>query len=339
MSSAIGLILIVCSALVAFGLTGLLRRYALQAQILDIPNQRSSHTVPTPRGGGLAVAAAFCLCLLVAGAWGLVLPSLLMAAVGGGSAVAAIGFVDDRGHVPARWRLLVHFLAAAWAVAWLGGMPALPIGGYATDLGAAGVLAAIFLTVWLLNLYNFMDGIDGLAGVETVTVAAGAALLLLFTDQPAAAVGPALLAAAGSGFLFWNWPPARIFMGDAGSGFIGFVLAVFALSGALSFWSWLILLGVFLVDASYTLSRRLLRGERVYEAHRSHAYQRAARRHGAHRPVTLAVALINVVWLWPWAFLAQRLPELGLLMTVIAWLPLLALAVMLGAGESEELPA
>lgn len=183
-----------------------------------------------------------------------------------------------------------------------------------------------------------MDGIDGIAGVEAVTVAAGAALLLWVRGDAAMAGVLVLLAAAVLGFLAWNWPPARIFMGDVGSAYLGFVLGVMALAtsaeGPLNLWVWLILLAVFITDATVTLLRRLLRGERWYEAHRTHAYQHAARRFGSHRKVTLAVGALNVLWLLPLAGVACALPGYGWWLAVVAYLPLLLLAVKFGAGQA-----
>ncbi|MNJ60286.1 putative undecaprenyl-phosphate N-acetylglucosaminyl 1-phosphate transferase [compost metagenome] len=150
---------------------------------------------------------------------------------------------------------------------------------------------------------------------------------------------PLLLALAVVGFLIWNFPPARIFMGDAGSGFLGIVLGIFSLQAAWInsnlFFAWLILLGVFIVDATVTLFRRLLRGEKVYEAHRSHAYQFASRKYGRHLPVTLAVLVINLVWLIPLAVavaLEALAPWLGL---VISYTPLIYLAFSFKAGQAE----
>lgn len=175
------------------------------------------------------------------------------------------------------------------------------------DLGLLGSVLAAFYLVWLLNLYNFMDGIDGIASVEAISVCLGGALLFLFVGEFKVAQVTLVLAAAVMGFLFWNFPSARIFMGDAGSGFLGIVLGIQSLQAAWIapqlLWSWIILLGVFIVDATFTLLRRLIRGEKVYEAHRSHAYQFASRHYGRHLPVTLAVFAINFVWLLPFAVL------------------------------------
>lgn len=335
-------ILLPVVAALACVLTGAVRRYALARRLLDMPNARSSHTTPTPRGGGVAIVASFLpavLCLAIVGSvdW-----RLAAALLGAGAGCALLGFLDDHGHIAARWRLLGHFAAAGWALYWLGGAPSLSLFGHALAAGwLADALAALYL-VWLLNLYNFMDGIDGIAGVEAVSVCLGAAALvgLAAGAGTAADIGlPLLLAGAVAGFLVWNFPPARIFMGDAGSGFLGITLGVLSLhAGAIApplLWSWLILLGVFVVDATVTLLRRLLRGERVYEAHRSHAYQQAARRYGRHLPVTVAVAVINLFWLLPiaaWVAMGGIAGGLGL---VIAYTPVVTLAVWFRAGQPD----
>lgn len=321
-------------------LTGLLRRYALRTQLLDVPNARSSHTQPTPRGGGLAVVVSFSFGL--AGFWlfDRVSTELVAAAGAGGLMIAAIGYLDDRYSLAARWRFLVHLLAAGSALWWLGGFPPLAVFGQELDFGWFGVVIGGLFVVWLLNLYNFMDGIDGIAGVEAVTVAAGAALLLWLNGDRETAGLLALLAAAAAGFLVWNWPPAKIFMGDVGSAYLGFLLAVFALAtsaaGALNLWVWLILMAVFITDATITLLLRLLRGERWYEAHRSHAYQHAARRFGGHLKVTLAVGALNVLWLLPLAWWASRDLGSGWWIAGIAYVPLVALALVLGAGRASR---
>ena len=258
---------------------------------------------------------------------------------GGSPAVAAVAFWDDHGHVSRRLRVAVHFGAAAWAPAWVGGLPPLPLGGGAVGLGFAGDALAAVAVVWLLNLYNFMDGIDGIAGVEAVTVAGGAALILLLGGDPASAHWVLWLAAAAAGFLVWNWPPARIFMGDAGSGFLGFVFGALAVATshgeAINLWSWAILLAAFIGDATWTLLRRLTRRDTWYEAHRSHAYQIASRRLGSHLKVTLLVGAFNLLWLLPLALLAATRPEWGWALALLAYLPVVAVAAGLGAGRAE----
>jgi Fuc2NAc and GlcNAc transferase len=332
---AVVLLLVAVLAVAAMG-TGLARRYALARDVLDVPNERSSHVEPTPRGGGVAIVAGFLAGVAALLILGRVERDIAVALIGAGVLVAVTGFLDDHAHIPARYRLLAHFAAATWALAWLGGLPPVAMLGATLDAGWAGNALAAIAIVWLLNLYNFMDGIDGIAGVEAVTVCVGAAVLYHSGDIGGAWILPVLLAAAALGFLAWNLPPARIFMGDAGSGFLGVVLGILALQGArlapALLWSWLILLGAFVVDATVTLLRRLHRREKVYEAHRSHAYQHAARRAGGHRPVIIFVGLINLLWLLPLALAASRGAIDGLPALVIAYAPLVALALRFGAG-------
>lgn len=330
------LLLLVFSA--SFLMTWLLRRYALARNVLDVPNQRSSHTLPTPRGGGLAIVLGVSLALPGLYLWGGLISQHLWALWGAGGLVALVGFIDDHAPLAARWRLIAHFAAAIWGVFWLGGAPALEIFGARVDMGWVGCAVAVLYLVWMLNLYNFMDGIDGIAGVEAVTVGLAGALLYALQGSWGAMLLPALLAMASAGFLFWNFPPARIFMGDAGSGYLGLTLGLLSLQAAWVeprlLWAWLILLGVFIVDATLTLGRRLYRREKIYEAHRSHAYQVASRHCGRHLPVTLAVAAINMVWLLPiacWVALGGE----GFVGVLLAYTPLVWLALHFKAGLSD----
>lgn len=320
-------------------LTWVLRRYALSRSLMDIPNGRSSHSVPTPRGGGVAIVLTYLVALVVVAiagwiSWGVAWPLL-----GAGALIAVVGFLDDHGHIAARWRLLAHFGAAIWALAWMGGLPTISLFGNELDLGWFGHLLAALYLVWMLNLYNFMDGIDGIASIEAVCACAGACLVYWLTGHENLMLEPMLLAVAVLGFLYWNFPPARIFMGDAGSGFLGVVIGILSLQAAWAapemLWVWLILLGVFVVDATFTLGRRLLRGDKVYEAHRSHAYQFASRVAGRHLPVTLTVMAINLLWLLPIA-LFVGLGFDGVLGLLVAYIPLVLLAIKFHAGELEK---
>lgn len=323
----------------SLGLTGLLRQYALKKNIIDVPNNRSSHKTPTPRGGGVAIvlsASGISLFLVATGYQDfssvapIVLPGLI---------IAAIGFLDDHGHIAARWRLLGHFAAAILALLLLPGAVALRILGYEIDLGIVGYLVFSLYLVWMLNLYNFMDGIDGLASIEAICACVGAIVAYAALGHHELIWLPLLLAGAVAGFLHWNFPPAQIFMGDAGSGFLGIVLAGLSLQAALVdpklLWVWLILLGVFIVDATTTLFRRLVRGEKVYEAHRSHAYQHAALHYSSHKAVSLSVVLVNLCWLLPLALTVALLNWDGVWVLVIAYIPLIALALKWGAGRRD----
>jgi len=336
------MILLLCAFVLVSSLllTGALRRYALARSLMDVPNGRSSHSVATPRGGGVAIVLGFLIALAVLAWMGMMPVTVFLAFFAAGAVVAIVGFLDDHGHIAARWRLLAHFAASFWILLCLGGMPALNLFGAEVDLGWLGHILAAFYLVWMLNLYNFMDGIDGIASVEAIFVCLGACLVYELGGYEGLVWAPLCLALAVAGFLYWNFPPARIFMGDAGSGFLGIMLGGLSLQAAWHsphlLWVWLIFLGVFIVDATFTLGRRLLRGDKVYEAHRSHAYQFASRQVGRHLPVTLAVLGINVVWLLPIGLCVGLSVLDGLTGMLLAYAPLVFIAVRFHAGELEK---
>ncbi len=190
-------------------MTFVLRRYALHRQLIDMPNARSSHTVPTPRGGGVAIVVSFLAALAAVAAVGILPLDQFAGLFGAGLIVALIGFADDHGHIAARWRLLGHFAAASWLLVCFGGLPRLNVFGFDLDLEWYGaILAAVYL-VWVLNLYNFMDGIDGIAGAVAICVTVVGAVLYYWCGHPQQVWTPLLLASACAGFLIWNFPRQR----------------------------------------------------------------------------------------------------------------------------------
>lgn len=323
--------------LLALILTWAAKGYALQSKLLDQPNERSSHTVPTPRAGGVAIVGAFFTALVIMGLGHLLNLRLFAALIGACAVVAALGFMDDLRGLSVRVRILGQAVATVWALAWIGPLPPVTVLGVTIDLGFGMTMIYAIYIIWSINLFNFMDGIDGIAGIEAISVGLGGALIWWIvqpaSDWPVAVV----FAACVGGFLAWNFPPARIFMGDAGSGFLGLVVAVLALWSSCSashlLWCWLILTGCFMVDATTTLIRRVLRGERFYQAHRHHAFQYAARKHASHKAVSLAVLAINILWLLPVA-VAVALQWLdGLAGVALSYTPLLGLALRYKAGN------
>ncbi|MGQ3890676.1 MraY family glycosyltransferase [Legionella sp. CNM-4043-24] len=317
--------------------TGLFRRWAIATHLLDIPNERSSHQVATPRGGGLVFVVLFLLLLLASRYLGFVDDSLFFPFFTAGTIIATTGFVDDRVQLSAKWRLLAQIVAGLLIIHEGSGFPPLPVFSWYIPAGLVLNVLGFFYFIWMINLYNFMDGINGLAALEAISVCLGGALLWWLHGNDSAMLLPLGLAAVCGGFLYWNFPRARIFMGDAGSGFLGLSLAVLSLQAGKYepglFWAWLILSGVFIVDATVTLIRRGLRGERVFSAHSQHAYQHAARTFGRHAPVTLAVVLINLAWLLPWAVLVATQRLQGVTGLLIAYTPLIVLACLFQAGR------
>jgi len=325
------------TVLASWALTGTLRSYAQRRGMLDVPNARSSHVQLTPRGGGAAIVLATLGAMCTLALAGMVNWNLVLGFGAAGGVVALAGFLDDRKHLKRRWRLLSHFGGASILLISMNATRPIVILDGVLGSWATFVIAVLYI-VWLINLTNFMDGIDGLAASEAVTVSLGGALLYaMATPRPEGWTVPLVFAAAAGGFLIWNRPPARVFMGDVGSGFVGMWLAAMSLHASIIstslFWGWLILLGVFVVDASITLIRRLLRVERVWDAHRTHAYQHAAIRWHTHRGVTLAVVGINVFWLLPLACLVvlDRIDAIS--GVAIAYAPLIVGAIRLDAGR------
>jgi len=315
--------------------TRLVLAFAPRLQLLDRPSFRSSHTETTPRGGGLAIVIAFFLALLAL-YLGRYLKGRLAEALTFGGAIAVVGFLDDRKSLPATARLIVQVVAAVMAVTLIGVRSHLIGGGGA--LGDCSIrILAVLAIVWATNLFNFMDGIDGIAAVQAIFMAAGAATFNAYLGGDSGLTAAMwTLTAASAGFLVWNWSPARIFMGDVGSGFLGFTLAIFFLSmsrdHAIAVEISLILSGTFVVDATVTLIRRVVRGDRWFDAHRMHAYQHLARHWRSHRAVTLSIAAIDVGWLLPWAWATAIRPADAALFVVLALLPLVILATFVGAG-------
>jgi len=334
------LLLALGAGVASLALTGVVRRLAVRTGLLDHPNARSSHTLPTPRGGGLAVVVAVAAGLVAGYDAGLVSGGVTLALSGYGLAVAGVGFADDRRPVPAGLRFGVHLAAVGLALVAIGGLPDIVVGELRVPAGRALDLVALVCCVWFLNLFNFMDGIDGIAGAEAAFVSFAAAGLLAGTGAGTAFVVPWLvLGAASLGFLAWNWAPARIFMGDVGSGFTGFAIALLMAHSmrvpSFSFWTALILTAPFVSDATLTLIRRILRGERWYSAHRSHAYQALARQWRSHARVTLLVIALDVIVALPLAVLSMRDPAMAAPLAALTLALFLAAAGFAGAGRPE----
>ena len=322
---------------VSLVVVGWVRRYALSNKILDLPNHRSSHTCPMPRGGGLAIflafaAASFALCI-----GNLLDVKTTVTLLAGGGAIGMVGFLDDRWDLRARTRLTVHLAAAVLVVVMLGGLPEDQLVRWGMAPVWAGSIFTVLVIVWGTNLFNFMDGIDGIAASEAIFFSVAGAWLTWPSGDLGMSVALLSVAAATLGFLAWNWPPARIFMGDVGSGFLGFMITALAIlasrRGGTPIEVWPILGGVFVVDATTTLIRRILRGDAFMEPHNMHAFQHLARRFNSHTRVTLMVIAVNVLWLFPWAYFVNQHPGNGPLCVAAALLPLVVAALVLGAGK------
>ena len=332
---ALSLSLLIVSAI----LTRQLVSYPHRFSNMDIPNERSSHITPTPRGGGIAFVATsligFLLLLLNDG----LNRTELLALCCAGSIVAIAGHLDDRQKISgATVRLFLHAISAVILIVGVGIPSELALFDQTVNTGIVGSILGVVYLVWLLNLFNFMDGTDGIAASEAIFVLLAGALLsyhvLSDANHSAAAI---VLAASTFGFILYNWSPAKIFVGDVGSGYLGIVVAGLSLIAANQdpelLWVWIILLAVFVSDATVTLIRRLLRKQKPHVAHRSHAYQHLAIRLNSHAKVSLLVLAVNIAWLLPIAFLVADKQLAGTTGVIIAYVPLLIAALAFGAGK------
>ncbi len=312
----------------SYGLVYLILKYSRNNAVLDIPNERSSHANPTPTGGGLAIS----ICAIVflsaqlaqansdhALVW-VLLPPLIV--------VTLTGWIDDHYSLRTVYRAGIYLLSAIWVVSSAGGITVLNLLGLDMGLGWSGMALAVIAIVWIINLYNFMDGIDGLAAIEAMTTSLAMAVLFYLSDMRMETIFSLIILVSTSAYLLWNWSPAKIFMGDVGSCALGLLFSTLAVwshnSGGPSVYVWLILLAVFIADATYTLIYRISQRAKWYSAHRSHAYQKLVQRGLSHTRVTLAVLLLNITVLWPLAWCAFSMPDYAVVFTVISYV-LLAL--------------
>lgn len=252
----------------------------------------------------------------------------------GGMVVSLVGFADDRFDLPAISRLIVQLGAAVWILFWFGGVPALGFGATNVDLGWLGDVLAVPAMVWFFNLFNFMDGIDGMATSGTLYVTGAATIILLVNGDQELALLSALMCVAAAGFVYFNWPPAKVFLGDAGSSFFSYTIAALIIGSlwtdGMSLWTWLILLGYFVVDTTITLLIRVATVKGWYRAHRSHAYQNLARIWADHLKVVRLVLVIEVFWLLPLALLSAWMHELAPLITAVAFAPIVVFVIRNG---------
>lgn len=321
----------------AFLMTGFLYKNAGAMQLIDIPNERSSHVTRTARGGGLS----FVLCFASAQCFFyftdlLSLPAYLIFFLSP-LLVASLGFLDDLYGLSAKVRLFSQFVIVALALYWFSGTITFNESINAVILALSLILAVLFL-VWFINLYNFMDGIDGLAAGQAMTVLLSSALFFYRIGHSNLSMVSLSLLFPVCGFFLWNFPKAKIFMGDVGSGFLGFVigiLIVYAATLDLALCAAMFIMNaVFVVDTGLTLFVRCLRGERIYVAHRNHAYQHAAIIFHSHARVTGFVMLINTFFLFPLASLCMLHYISFLMALILAYLPLFYLANRFRAGRA-----
>lgn len=277
--------------LISFFLTYFIKNYMIKKSFVASVNERSSHTVPTPHGGGIAIAITWFIGLFYLYFIGQIENNLFYALLFG-AVISIVSFFDDIYELSPKLRLIIQAIVAIGGLYFLGGFQTLTFGIFDIQNSIFTNIFAFFMIIWFINLYNFLDGINGYAGSEAVFLAVAG--FILFGGNHFLVLAVAVL-----GFLYWNWNKAKIFMGDVGSTLLGYNVAIFTIYYAnqepTNFWIWIILFSVYWFDATLTLIRRKLNKERLSQAHKKHAYQRLTQARWSHYKVTNYSIVLNIL--------------------------------------------
>ncbi len=305
---------LILAFITSFILTWIIKNWAIKRNIIDIPNHRSSHSIPTPRGGGLSFFIVWIVSISILYFFNILTLKLLVALL----LVVPIGIVsiiDDIISLPPVTRLIIQALCAVIVVFYLGGLQNIDLGFIKIN---SSFLLNIFLiigVIWFINLYNFLDGIDAYASIEAISIALG---MFLLTKEPLYL----LLISTVAGFLYWNWPKAKIFMGDVGSTMLGFTLIVLSIYSnnhqSANIIYWLTLSSLFWFDASITIIRRKLNRENISQPHKKHAYQRITQAGYSHKKTAVFSIIINLTFILIVFINSKYLPEIPILSLIIA---------------------
>lgn len=290
-------ILFFLAGLLSAGVTRLLISSRVGRHLMDLPNERSLHDTPKPRIGGIGICAGVLLAFIAVTALGFTLPTTFAYLVGGALIVLVVSFIDDVRALSVAFRIPFHFLAAGVLVIAGLSLEKISVGGVILGLPTTvGVIVSVLYVVWMVNLYNFMDGMDGFAG--GMALIGFGVIALLAADAGATVIAASSLAIAGAalGFLLFNFPPARVFMGDLGASTLGFLAAGLSLwadrESVVPLWISVLIFSPFIADATITLFRRAFNRERVWRAHRNHYYQKLVRLGWGHRKTVIAEYLL-----------------------------------------------
>ncbi len=277
--------------LLSFALTYFIKNYAIKKSLVAEVNERSSHTVPTPHGGGIAIAVTWFIGLSYLFFVDEISSSLYYALMFG-ALLSVVSYLDDLYELSAKLRLLTQAAVALGGMWALGGLHILDFGVFGIENQVITNLFAFFMIIWFINLYNFLDGINGYAGSEALFLSIAG--FLLFGGNHFIVLAVAVL-----GFLYWNFGNAKIFMGDVGSTLLGYNVAIFTIYYAnqdvMNLWVWIIMFGLFWFDATLTLFRRYKNGEKLSQAHKKHAYQRLTQAGWSHTKVVLDASGVNIL--------------------------------------------
>ena len=277
--------------LISFSFTYFIKNYMIKKSLVASVNERSSHTTPTPHGGGIALCLTWFIGLVYLYFIGEIEPSLFYALLFG-AIISIVSFFDDIYELSPKLRLIIQATVAIGGLYFLGGFETFTFGIFDIQNPILTNVFAFFMIIWFINLYNFLDGINGYAGSEAVFLSLAG--FVLFGGNHFLVLGVAVL-----GFLYWNWNKAKIFMGDVGSTLLGYNIAIFTIyyanEEATNFWIWIILFALFWFDATLTLIRRKLNKEKLSQAHKKHAYQRLTQSGWSHFKVTNYSIGINLI--------------------------------------------
>jgi len=285
------IILYILLFILSFTLTYCIKNYYIKFSLLDKVNERSSHSIPTPHGGGIALSLSWFIGLCYLHFDNQIEPTLFYALIIG-ICISIVSFFDDIYELSAKFRILVQSCVSIAGIIVLGGYESLDFWFYSISNPIVTNIFAFLLIIWFINLYNFLDGINGYAGSEAIFLAISG--FIIFGGSHFIVLAVCVL-----GFLYWNWNKGKIFMGDVGSTLLGYNIAIFTLYYAnqesSNMWIWIILFGTFWFDATITLIRRKFNSEKLNQAHKKHAYQRLTQSGWSHFKVTNYSIILNCV--------------------------------------------
>jgi len=314
-------------------ITYYIRYFSIKNNLYDIPNERSSHNTPIPKGGGISIVLLLIITTGTLFYFQMISHEIMFSIIIGSLIISIIGLIDDYKNLPVLIRLFGYTFGAVAALYFIGGVNSLFESDHnffkccdinISRFGNIGPFFAVLFILWLTNLYNFMDGADGFAAIQTICVSLFCSALFYFSDNYALLVIMLCLASATIGFLYWNLAPAKIFMGDVGSCSIGFFFGLLSLYTAkeeiVPISIWLILLAPFIGDATFTLIKRIIKNEKWYEAHNSHAFQKLFQLGLSHNQLTLGLLLTNLLLMWPLAIFVKINQNYDLYIVLLAYI-------------------
>ena len=329
--------------LLSFLITLSLEKFFLKKNLfIDLPTDYTVHTKPKPSAGGVSILISYLFFIFTIANYAATDYSVFLILLCSLLPVALIGLLDDFFQIRIYLRLLVQLFSAVIIVYYF------QINNNNFDIQIYGeqsviiiFIISIILSMWLMNLYNFMDGVDGYASIECIFVSFSASFIAYWNNsENLLYIYIAGIGAATLGFLLRNWPPAKIFMGDTGSVSIGCIFSFFifytASESVISIYTWLILLSVFISDASYTLAVRIVTKRNITRAHLRHAFHILAVRENSHNYVNKVLISINLCWILPLALLSNAYMDYHIIIAILAYLPLLISLIKIGAGLEEK---